>query len=385
MIPKTVTEDSTGRLFLVGDERSVSDMFSGQQPPSQQTISNFHSNIEARADLCLERRLNYAHYVMPDPLVFYPEMESPERQYMSYYRQYFERSGDGSVIKYPLNDIRPYPDRQLKTDTHYSPLGYLHIAAKVASEMLELDTSAAIDDAVSNAVSKTYSGDLAVQCDPVPVETVLKPKQVAGLVYGSNGLEAGNTGIIDIVSSPNAMTERRLLIFGDSFFHGMLSELARYWGEIFFISTPFLHTRFVDAVAPDDVLSGMAERYLSKVSSDLDAPDPLSMPLTAGRKTSPTSGFGELFSKFVDVKRLNQSSKAPEAQFEFWPSASSSSKIEETIGLILWMRQVGRNSGLTGQELSDAWADALPHWRLEADNLLSGLQKHHLQIGRVKS
>jgi hypothetical protein len=382
MLPNNIFQDATGRLFLIGGAHSVLEMFQGQSLPNKQTIVTFHDNIHNRSVLCEAQSINYHHYVMPDPLVIAAEdMEHPYAC-SSYYRRYFNDPVTELSSVYPLDLLAGYQDRQLRTDTHYSPLGNAHIAADIANRMGVSQVSPILQAACDSAISTTYSGDLAAQCDPVPTETVRKPLPISGLRYATNGLDGGNNGIIDLIVSPNAKTERLLLIFGDSFFRGMLGELSRYWGRIVFFRTPFIHQGIVRAVAPDDILTGMAERYLSHVTPDKEAPDVLAMPLLAGRGTKPTKGFGELFSQLIDAKYLNGVNLETEQKLLVWPSTIVGDQVEEQTAFALWLHFEGRELGLSGEALQNAWGDVRGKWRTDSGDLLELMRRRGIHVGR---
>lgn len=208
-------------------------------------------------------------------------------------------------VYYPLDLIDGFDERQCRSDTHYSPLGNLYLGAKVAEIMLGIRDDAELSQIHGlSTEEKGYVGDLGMQCCPHVSETRLRPPQPRGIQTASNGLQAGNYGIIQLVVSPNSKTDRKLLIFGDSFFRSMLSELSRYWRSIVFLRTPFFHHEMVSAAAPDDILCGMAERYFLSTRPDAERPHFLSYPLMLGRGIAPDQGFAELWDNLIDRHAL---------------------------------------------------------------------------------
>lgn len=377
MIPKNIRQIKSGRLVLTGGLHGVADMFRGKNPPSNLSISKFKKNIETRAARCKQVGVGYRHYVFPDPLTFAaPEMQNP-KAWRSYYKTYYGHNAHKDV-RYPLSLLEGAPDLQLQTDTHYSHKGYARIAAEIADDLLGYNSEKILSDALSTAKDAEYIGDLGCQCDPEISKTTQHLSRPKGLRYGTNGLEAGNTGILDLLQNDEAVTDKTLLIFGDSFFRGMQSELARYWKRIVFCRTPYMHMRIMDAVAPDHLLTGMAERYLSSVVDDHQAPDFMSMPLVVGRATSPSPGFADLFNELFNQSILEaaplhtaQVSKAP---------AKDAQTCEEHMAFEMWMIREGRELKLSGDELSQAWSAAQPAARAEVQKILARLHERGIRL-----
>ena len=378
MIPENIIQTPAGRLILVGGAHGVSDMFAGKRKPSPSSIIAFHDNIESRADLCKRRGVGYRHYVMPDPLVLANQEMDHGNIWTSYFERYFQNVNNNVV--YPASLLAGKPERQRLTDTHYSPTGSAHIAADIAARMIGCDASSILDAALATGEDATLSGDLAVQCDPVPKETVVALAQIDQLRHATNGLAAGNFGIIDLAISPLAASDRTLLIFGDSFFRSMVPELSRYWRKIVFVRTPYVHVRMIDAVAPHDILTGGAERYLSQVTLDADAPDFLAMPLIAERGTQPTKNFAALFGELIDVKRLNGNAAPMASPRQSWPSADCGPEIEEQLAFALWLQRDAGASSLKGEDRAIAWLKVRAEWRVASAELLSHMHRRGLRV-----
>jgi hypothetical protein len=114
-----------------------------------------------------------------------------------------ERESEG--VFYALSILYGQETRQSWTDTHFSLIGDLHLAAYVAEvtagfrepeELVRLESLCAQIDG--------FEGDLGVQCTPALTECRLVPPQIKGIRSASNGLQDGNNGIIQVVVSPNA-------------------------------------------------------------------------------------------------------------------------------------------------------------------------------------
>lgn len=302
-IPENIRQGEDGRLLLVGGRHNVLRLFTGETRPAAGTVETFLSNHRQRREICAGRGISFSQWVFPDPITFPGSLGAGQGQ--SVLRAALRDASWPDDLHYPWDLIAPYPERQLKTDTHYSPLGAACLARAAANAAFGHDDPDHFARIVAQASLKSgYRGDLAVQCDPPPEESRLVLPGVPALQSASSGLQAGNNGIIHLIRSEQAVSERRLLIFGDSFFRSMLGELARYWRTIIFLRTPFFHSEMLNAVAPDDIFGGMAERYFPSVQPDAERPHFLAWPLMQGRGTNPDPGFAELWSDLIDSRAL---------------------------------------------------------------------------------
>lgn len=181
----------------------------------------------------------------------------------SVYQRQFQTAGDDADIYYPLHLLRNHPERQTCTDSHYSAIGNLHLAAHVVETATGVRDPAHVASREAAARKAKIIGDLGLQCIPQRQEELLilpPPKQAK---TASNGLVAGNNGSIDLVENTTQVGTGTLLIFGDSFFRIMLKELAHYWDRIIYVRTQHFHYELVAAARPTAIVMGMAERVTS--------------------------------------------------------------------------------------------------------------------------
>lgn len=300
MRPDSISETATGRLLLVGGNHQVARMFRGETPPSATIVDTFHANIKGRADYCDARGIAYQHHVFPDPLILASDELPDPVAYSSFFLRHFCQNDTQVPVHYPFHILAKSPEMRLMTDTHYSPLANARLGADIAAQMIGLDPAQVLGAALDTCTPSELTGDLGAQCIPPRSERITKPRVINGLQRETNGMVHGNNGIIDLLISDFAVSDRVLLIFGDSFFRSMLTELARYWRKIAFFRTPYFHPDIVDAMAPDDLVTGMAERYLGSIAPDSEAPNMLDMPLLAGRPTHPSAGFDAMFAEFFN-------------------------------------------------------------------------------------
>ena len=307
-IPDDIRLTPEGRLILVGGQHAVGARFADPDGIDAATVDRFHANHAARRDWCARRGIAFGQWVFPDPIVYAPGDLPGIGPGIGPVRSLFEaRFAPATAmpdLHYPIDLIAPHPDRQMRTDTHYSGLGRLHLAAAVAERTAGFETAGNLRHRGAKAVARTVTGDLGARCDPPRSERSVLVPPPRGLRCTANGLGAGNLGIIQLVTNPHAKRRRKLLIFGDSFLRSMLLDLACFWSEIVFLRTPHFHYEMVDAVAPDAIVMGMAERYLHDVAPDADRPHMLAYPLVKGRTVKPRPDFAELWGRLVDQAAL---------------------------------------------------------------------------------
>lgn len=305
-IPANIWQTPSGRLVLIGGGHNVMQMFRGETPVAEASITAFVSNCTARDAWCRKHGIGYRHWVFPDASLFARDEFPDPEGYRSVFQTHFQDKSNPAVVRYPLDDLAAFPERQMRTDTHYSHIGNTCLAARIAADLLGIDDFSYVPSQIAAGRQEEYIGDLGVQCTPSIGEVTTRLPLSKGLALVSNGLRAGNNGIIELLTSPNALTSRKLLLMGDSFYRSLAPFLARYYASIVFVRTPFFHEDLALAAAPDDILTGNAERYLRAVTLDATAPHFLAFPLIAGVPQNPDPGFAAQFTALIDQRILGQ-------------------------------------------------------------------------------
>ena len=77
--------------------------------------------------------------------------------------------------------------------------------------------------------------------------------------------------MVDIRFNPTAAHDITVLLFGDSFFYGMLPHLSAVFSRVILLRTRFMHSEMLALIKPDVVFTGNAERYLADVAPDSEA------------------------------------------------------------------------------------------------------------------
>lgn len=278
-----------GDLFLAGGRHEILRFIRGARL-SPRAIQTLHDNIVRRQVMAARHNARFLQIVAPEKYVVYPEnFPIPDPGFMA--QAYLEAGHDD--ILYPVELLRrPRQGRSYwQTDTHWTPMGLLAMAERIAQEAgLPPATIEAVasDLAARLTVEGDFVGDLGRKLSPPRGEPrhVLPPQP--GTRVHENGVghdftQPVNDGRLILVESPRAVSDRILLIFGDSYlFHG-LDILSRFFRRILFTRTRFFHEEMVEAARPHLVVSQMAERYMASAVSDLSAPPFWLIPWLLGR------------------------------------------------------------------------------------------------------
>ena len=394
-LPDHVGMTSAGRLVLIGGAHNVAYLFTGLRTPTPAAIAAFRENHLARRRWCAASGIRFSQWVFPDAIVLAGLSNDAGTggpmaahgvdlsQVRSVYETHFRFAGDVADIHYPLELLQHYPERQTLTDSHYSDLGNLYLAADVARIMQDREDPEHVAARAALARPARITGDLGVQCTPQRHEDRLCLPPPEGRLIASNGLAAGNNGIIFLLENKVPPGTGTLLIFGDSFFRYLLDELITYWDAIIFVRSSHFHYELVAAVRPTAILTGMAERYIAAQVPDDRRPHVLALPLNAGRAQSPDLGFAQMWTRLVDQTALAQMPVAapPTAGMAAGPGAKmTASQIIEQTAFALWRMREGDTSGLEGAARSALWAKARQGYLGEAQILLDIMGARGLQI-----
>ncbi|MDO6485525.1 hypothetical protein [Shimia thalassica] len=302
-----VYKGDEGFLFLAGGAHGVFDLVDGKRAPTSTSLNSFWSNYKARSAFTNSKGYRFRTVIFPEKSValkhLIPTGENFESIYQRFYKRDLKPRGRREII-YPLSAVQR-EEAFSKTDSHNSAKGYTSIFKEITSGLFPKKTAKAVELIEATYEVCNVSGDLGGKFSPAISESLpifIRPPLPIELA--SNGIVHGNSGVLVLVNSKNSLSNKTLLIFGDSFFRAMLPLLATCYRKIVFCRTPFFHYELVNAVAPDDIFCGIAERYLSRCQLDSSRPHFLSFPYLSGRATKPDPKFGELWSKTIDMEKL---------------------------------------------------------------------------------
>lgn len=273
MIHNNVIIGKDSYLFLHEGAHNETSFFNGTRTPTVSSILNFKKNIKNRKKYCESKKISYLHVVFPSKHVIYQENLPKEilalgnRSKGLYYRSY---SGEKCVL---------YPDQELRDtnnlhsygiqDTHLSHQGYLVVLQKILTG-LNINLGKSIEKYFKKEII-SGNGDLARMLGIEYInELTYKPKFHYHNYDNINHL-AGNSYHTIITRNRFSLKNKRLLIFGDSFFHHLIPFLSLIFREIFFIRSEHIDINITEMFTPDYLLTGNAERYLASVNPDSEA------------------------------------------------------------------------------------------------------------------
>ncbi len=295
-----------GHLFLAGGKHLVLAHASGERKVSRASLANFAANIRARADFARACGAAYLHVVSPDKHSALPQL-LPVQVAVNLGTLYLSQSSEISdLCFYPLDLLREAGSASFwRTDTHVSDLGNVVLASALAQILLQRDCTADCAFLKTHVrKEKPYCGDLGSKLQPPVTLPELYLDHAWWGAQFSNRLSR-NEGIVDIVVTPKAKTQRRLLVFGDSFGRGLARVLSYYFRETVFLRTRFFYPDMVDAIQPDVIVSQNVERYMAQIAADAERPCFHMYPYLGAEPVSfrPDAGFGEAFSAMLSVGR----------------------------------------------------------------------------------
>ncbi|WP_299146555.1 hypothetical protein [uncultured Tateyamaria sp.] len=308
-----VTDDRM--MVLTGGDHSVLDYCQGRAAPGADDIARFFDAIRQRSDWSTRRGIPYGYWVFPDKVIALgaklAQRLGPVQSLFETHYRHAPAWRDTCPVHYPLDQVAGQADAFPRTDTHYSDRGLVTLTAEVIDSVAP-GQGAAFRTAAQEARwgDKKISGDLGVKFEPPVrerVDVLRLPIQPSVL---NNGLSRNN-GVMSLVECPQSQTDRTLLIFGDSFFRQMLPLLAWQFRRIVFCRTQFFHYELVEALAPDVILQGTAERYLASYAGDAGRPHFLSYPFIRDNPMTPHKGFGPRFAAWFDQSKLTLGVPAP--------------------------------------------------------------------------
>ena len=289
-------------LFLAGGAHTVFEIVTGTKKIDKRSVSNFHDNISGRSEWAAKRNIPYVHLVFPDKQSIVPELW-PFDRCLRLGDLYLEGwAASRTTILYPVPLLRELRKQALsRVDTHVTPAGSIHVAASLAERL----TGTRDDDLVRQLLAgaegrKRQFGDLGSKLSP-PVSSM--ESIFSGPIPGqflSNGIEGGHNGLVDLRFNPDAVHNRRCVMFGDSFGRDICLYLQFWFAEVFFFRTGFFHSDLAARCLPDVLVTENVERYLDDCISDGNAPDFFTYIDRKGVTYAPSEEFVAALSAILD-------------------------------------------------------------------------------------
>lgn len=273
MIKNNVLFGIEGWLFLYQGGQRQFDYLLGVEKVTKKSIENFISNIISRQEYFSHKDIQYKHIVFPSkPIVKKDKLPENFNMIKSLFLTYYSDELIKENVIYPLDNLKRMEvshETFQKYNTHNTNYGYLEIV----NTILENLSMEAINENSFSSFEKYVGGDLCNMLGSKDTnrEEFIKLGLTKDYIISNRSFLPGNTNEVIILHNENALTKKRVIIFGDSFFKGTLKFLQLCFYDILYIRSTFIHKDIIENFLPDIVLTGNAERYLSYVSSDIKA------------------------------------------------------------------------------------------------------------------
>jgi hypothetical protein len=226
------------------------------------SIDSFRNNMLYNTSIAERDNFHYKHIIFPAKPLVYKEQFAKAGINL---RQIYSAQHLNECVLYPHLS----PDDYYLNDTHMNFKGAFKILKQILREFGYLDIPSAITRE-GNIV-----GDLAKMLGLDSIEIVSFIDSLEGVVkekcqkYSLKPYLKGNTGHLDFRFNPYALFNKRIIIFGDSFFRTTLSTYQKLFSEVIYFRVPYILEDVCRILEPDIVLTGNAERYLYDVPSAL--------------------------------------------------------------------------------------------------------------------
>ena len=269
----------SNQLFLFEGNYNQFSYLSNQELVSASSKTNFLDNLRGRKHFTEKRNLQHLHIIIPcKPLVVRDKTPYPYRQNIrslflhTYAPLFSNRDPLRESIVYPLSSlIREQTQRDCYwgNDTHINAAGQLCIYREIGKYIPGLSTTFPL----LRIAEELRQGDLGMMLgDSKPLPSLCFPWTGELLNYSNTKELPGNTGDIVITHNPLSRTQKRLVLFGDSFIKTMLHLFAQDFRTILFIRGPYFQPDMIELFAPDVLITSETERYLAGVDNDNNGP-----------------------------------------------------------------------------------------------------------------
>ncbi|WP_413404357.1 MULTISPECIES: hypothetical protein [unclassified Synechococcus] len=303
-------------LFLEGGNHSVFELFSEEsfnkkEKKIKKNASIYARNLKSRKRHCEKLKIPFINLIFPDKCVAFSQHQEllPYNLKSLFLDCYLQQYPDiSTTTEYLLKELAD-PNCWLKTDTHLSPEGRIAATKSITSSRLLFDqdqillNKRRLEGIENQVMNKKYIGDLGRKLVP-PCEELIKCHAIYSdsslFKKANNGISSGNEGIIEIIASQIGLIDSKLLIFGDSFMRQQLESLSLIFNKIIFMRTRYFHDEIVSDIRPDFVITSCAERYLSSISPDSEAPNFYYYPYLKRKALNPSPSFFDLWEEILE-------------------------------------------------------------------------------------
>lgn len=300
-----------GELYLAQGAHSILDYATGKSKVDDQSVLNFAWNVKERSAFCERRGTPFLQMVAPEKY----KVQShgwPIEGTVSFWDSHQDFTGQ--PVWYGADELtnNPFGRSYYKTDTHWTAAGMMLATMKIAETAGFSETEKTLLKQrmleQTRPLGKLFYGDLGRKLTPQQGEDVDWPRLSSTLKWVENGIThefgpAVNDGRLVCIRCSEPVTDKTVLIFGDSYLFNALRYIGLGFHNTIFCRTRFFHRELVVMSFPDVIICQAAERYTRVVSQDRKAPPYLLLPYVMGRKVEMSQEDAAFISSFLSNRR----------------------------------------------------------------------------------
>ena len=259
-----------GNLFLYQKDRAQRQMqvLMGNKKIPAHAIDNYHTNLDYNLSIAKRDGFDYLHVVFPCKPIIYREQFKDIGLHLT---PIFLNEHAHPKVLYPIESL--LESDYFPTDSHYNTDG----AMKVLDLILEKLGYPALPEAVYKPAS--FVGDLSRMIGQHKEEVFKKlsgfkflPDTDIKNHFVSHGIMGkSNAGVFTYRFNPYALFNKRVVLFGDSFFLDKIEVYQNTFSEVVYFRIPYILDDVVKSLQPDIVITANTERYLYNVPNVLKA------------------------------------------------------------------------------------------------------------------
>ncbi len=304
-LENSVLVGNDGYLFLAEGHHHVLDIVTGNIEIADVSFDAFRDNISRRIAWAEANNAQFLHLIVPDKQSIAPELW-PLSSPLKLGEEYIKRSSAlADFIFYPIQQLSEHRDRIIsRVDTHLREYGSILLASLLVEKFSGADQGNIFSELTRHIVrGGQIDGDLGSKLTPpVSDHSELLNYQIPGVEF-CNNIEGANNGGIDLRFNPEAIYNKRLIIFGDSFGRDISRFLQFWYSEVFFFRTGYFHEEIAELCKPDILITENIERYMNDCAFNDEHPQFLLYPLMHGREYAPSEKFLEALNAVLSFPR----------------------------------------------------------------------------------
>jgi len=257
----SVEEGFADWLFLGNDSNRSVDQYTGRLQMSRDTQLGWEHHFEAMQSLAGALDFRWAMLVAPAKELVFPEFYPHTAGDCTPVQQLQQSAAAHDCLVWPLERLQACRELAYwKGDTHWTDFGASQATA-AALEHLGMDTGKLLAGAAFRPVQR--AGDLGGKCQPKRVFTLMdlaNPASRDALVF-SNRIH--NHGRLDVYEPTRPHSDKRCMLFGDSFAVNMLPWLVPFFRQTIYVhSAAAVDEGLLRVERPDVVLLQTNSRFL---------------------------------------------------------------------------------------------------------------------------